>query len=96
VLVFGAAVGYTLLLVLGASVVGLWHVTALKETLYWFFGGGVVLVSSAITLGASDPQPFRKLAFRAVGLTIVFWYFVEVLADFYVLPLAIELLSYPW
>jgi hypothetical protein len=48
-LVFGSAALYCLGVVLLAMWAGLWHLTAAKETVYWFCTGGVVLVGGALT-----------------------------------------------
>ena len=37
-LLFGSALLYSAALVYAASALGLWHMTALKATVYWFLG----------------------------------------------------------
>src|SRR5437763_4508794 len=46
--VFGVAALYAAGLVLLAGRIGLWHTTALKETIYWFAGSAVVLIGAAV------------------------------------------------
>ena len=84
---FGSVLLYSALLVYGARQVGLWHPTALKATVYWFIGTGVVLAGQAVTEGARDDGAFlRKVPRRVVAATIVTGFMVNV----YALPLAIE------
>jgi hypothetical protein len=55
VFLFGAAAVYCAALVLAGNKLGLWHTSAIKEAVYWFFGSGVVLTGSAVT-GRDDPS----------------------------------------
>lgn len=87
---FGSAAAYSALVVLGLQEVGVWHSSSFKETLYWFFGTGVILVANS-TEAASDPLYLRKLLRQAVKLTIL----VEFLVAFYVFPLLVELVLIP-
>lgn len=82
---------YTTAVVAGAERLGLWHTTTLKETLYWFFGAGVVLIAGAIQT-TGDPVKFKNLVRRAFKFTIVLEFFVNV----YVFPLAVELFFIPF
>jgi hypothetical protein len=66
---------------------GLWHGTAVKETVYWFFGVGVVLVGDALV---RRPE-FKKVGRRALRFTI----FVEFLVNLYVLPFVAEFFLVP-
>jgi hypothetical protein len=91
-LLFGSAAIYGAILVLAASEASLWHTTATKETVYWFFGGGVVLVGKAVVAATSDPGFLKKLLKQALRVTIV----VEFLVNLYVFPLAVELLLVPF
>jgi hypothetical protein len=91
-LLFGSAALYCAILVLAASEAALWHSTAAKETAYWFFGGGIVLVGKAVVVATSDPTFLKKLLRQALRLTIV----VEFLVNLYVFPLAAELLLVPF
>ncbi len=88
---FGAAAAYCAAFVLAGNKLGLWHTSAIKETVYWFFGSGVVLTGSAVT-ARDDPDFVRKLVRRAVRFTLI----VEFLVAFYVFPLAVELLIVPF
>jgi hypothetical protein len=91
VFLFGTAAAYCGALVLAANKLGLWHTSAIKATIYWFFGTGVVLVGSAVT-GCDHPDFVTKLVRRAVRFTLI----VEFLVGFYVFPLAVELLIVPF
>jgi hypothetical protein len=46
--------------VIAAQALGLSHTTAIKETIYWFFGTGVLLVGRAIK-SASNPTWAREI-----------------------------------
>jgi hypothetical protein len=89
-LIFGSAAVSCAAVVLLASEVGLWHMTAIKATVYWFFGTGVVLVGNAIQW-QDDPDCRTKLLRQALRFTII----VEFLINLYVFPLAVELLLVP-
>jgi hypothetical protein len=75
--------------VLGAEL-GLWHTTALRETVYWFIGTAAVLAAHA-TLETPGPDYVRKILVRAFKVTIL----VEFLVNLYVFPLAAELVFIP-
>jgi hypothetical protein len=85
-LAFGLAALYSAGIVLLADRIGLWHTTALKETIYWFLGGGVVLVGKAIE-ATPGWDYFRDILHKALSLTI----FVAFIVNFYVLPLGYEM-----
>lgn len=86
-LLFGAAVVYCGLVIYAAKELGLWHTTALKETIYWFVGTGVVLVGDAVArANPSDPRFLRRVLRRVVGVTIL----IEVIVNLYVLPFSVE------
>ncbi len=91
VFLFGIAAAYCAALVLAANKLSLWHTSAIKVTIYWFFGTGVVLVGSAVT-GRDDPDFVTKLVRRAVRLTLI----VDFLVGFYVFPLTVELVIVPF
>jgi len=88
--VFGLAAVYSACLVYLAQVLGIWHTSASKETTYWFFGTGLLLVGLAIEW-SQDPAVFRRLLRRGLELTIV----IEFLINLYVFPLAVELVLLP-
>jgi hypothetical protein len=90
VVLFGSAALYAAGVVLAAERIGLWHTTALKETVYWFIGSGVVLVTKAVEATASRAY-LRQVARKAIGLTII----IEFVANFYTLPLGYELVLVP-
>jgi hypothetical protein len=86
-LLFGSALLYSAALVYAASELGLWHLTALKATLYWFLGSAVVLAGAAVTEGAQNERVFlRKVVRRVVAVTVV----TEFVVNVYALPFAIE------
>jgi hypothetical protein len=87
---FGTAAAYCSALVLTANMLSLWHTSAIKPTIYWFFGTGVVLAGSAVS-GRDDPDFVPKLVRRAVRFTLI----AEYLVGFYVFPFAVELLIVP-
>jgi hypothetical protein len=89
-LVFGSAALYSAALIFGAETLGIWHTTAIKETVYWFVGTGVILVGNAISW-AEKPLLLRMLLKQGLKLTII----VEFLVNLYVLPLAAELVLIP-
>ncbi|TML62909.1 MAG: hypothetical protein E6G22_07180 [Actinobacteria bacterium] len=90
--VFGSAALYCAGVVLLARWIGAWHTAALKETIYWFFTGGVVLVGRAVTHAAPFDLAFYKALLRqAVRFTIV----VEFLVNLYVFPFLAELFLVP-
>lgn len=87
---FGSALLYSAAVVYAAEEVGLWHTTALKATIYWFFGTGVVLVGEAITRGArSDREFLRRVLRRVIAVTVI----VEFVVNVYALPFAFELVG---
>lgn len=90
-LVWAAAAAYAAGLVLAAAVIGLWHTTAIKETLYWFLGTAVVLTGSALTTPSFDRTYAKRVAHKALRLTII----IEFLVNLYVMPLAAELVLVP-
>lgn len=89
-LLFVSAGVYTVGVVYAAHVLGLWHTSSLKETLYWFVGGALVFFGGA-THAVGEPECFKRTIRRAVKLTIV----IEFVVGFYVLPFAAELLLVP-
>lgn len=90
-LLFGSAALYCATTIFLAKEAGLWHTTALKETVYWFAASGVVLVGNATQADPEDPDYYKKLLRKAVRFTIV----VEFLVNLYVFPLAVELVLVP-
>jgi hypothetical protein len=89
---FAVAGLYSAGLVFLAHRLGLWHTTALKATVYWFFGTGVVLVGAAIMMARDDPGYVVGLLRRALKLTIL----VEFLVNLYVFPFFFELVFVPF
>jgi hypothetical protein len=77
--------------VIAAQALGLWHTTAIKETVYWFFGTAVLLVGRAIE-SASNPNWARKILRPALRLTLT----VEFLVNLYVFPFGVEMVLVPF
>ena len=69
----------------------LWHLTALKETIYWFLGTALVLVGSAITAQVFDRAFAMRLMHKAIRFTLI----IEFLVGIYVMPLILELVFVP-
>jgi hypothetical protein len=90
-LLFGSAALYCAGLVLLARTGGLWHANAIKETVYWFVGTGLVLTGNATQASPRDPGYFPRLLRQAVRLTLI----VEFLIALYVFPFGVELLLVP-
>jgi hypothetical protein len=87
-LLFGSALAYSAFVVYAASKLGLWHMPALKVTVYWFVGTAIVLAGSALTDGARDRRAYlRKVVRRVLAVTIV----VEFVVGVYSLPLVLEI-----
>jgi hypothetical protein len=78
-------------LVFFGNEVGLWHTSATKATIYWFFGTAVILVGNATQVSPDDPAFIRRLLRGSLKLTIL----VEFLVNLYVLPMVVELLLVP-
>jgi hypothetical protein len=91
-LLFGTAAAYCTGVVYLALRVGLWHQAALKDTVYWFVTGGVVLVGDAVTHAApGDERFFRRLLRQAVRFAVL----VAFLVNLYVFPFLAELALVP-
>jgi hypothetical protein len=85
-LLFGSTALYSAGLVLVGAKIGVWHTTALKETIYWFVGSAVFLVGTAVD--ATPGWDFVKEVLRkGMGLAII----VAFVVNFYVLPLGYEI-----
>jgi hypothetical protein len=91
-LLFGTAALFCAGVVLAASWLGLWHTSATKETIYWFFTGGFVLIDRAVTRAKpSDPGFYAWLLKQAVRFAIL----IEFLVNLYVFPFLVELAVVP-
>ena len=86
-MLFGSAFLFSSALLYGAKEVGLWHMSSLKATIYWFVGTGVVLVGNAVTDTASRRALLARVARRVIATTIL----IEFIVNVYALPLAYEL-----
>ncbi len=90
-LLFGSAALYCATLLFLANAAELWHSTALRATVYWFLGSGVVLVGRATQARLGESITLRKLLRGALKLTIL----VEFLVNLYVFPFGVELVLVP-
>lgn len=89
-LLFVSAGVYTVGVLYGANLLGLWHTSSSRETLYWFVGGVLVFAGGA-THAVGEPEYFKRTIRRAVKLTLV----IEFIVGFYVLPFVAELFLVP-
>ena len=71
---------------IAAQALGLWHTTDIKETVYLFFGTGVLLVGRAIKSASNSNWP-RMILCPALRLTLI----VEFLVNLYVFPFGVEM-----
>ena len=86
-LVFGSVLAYSGGLVFAAGRLGLWHVGALKETVYWFVGTAIVLVGQAVMIERGAPSLLRRVLVRVLAITAL----AEFVANLYAFPLGVEL-----
>jgi hypothetical protein len=77
-LLFMMAAAYCGIFVLVAHQLGVWHTSAVKETLYWFFGSGTILVGGATRALLDDPDFFDRLPRIALRTTLVIEFLVNV------------------
>jgi hypothetical protein len=77
--------------VLAADATGLWHTTAIKETVYWFIGTAAVLTGNAMTTRDFGRDYAKRLARKALRIALV----VEFLINLYPLPFIAELVLVP-
>jgi hypothetical protein len=91
-ILFGCAAVYCAIFVLAGNITGLWQTTAVKETVYWFFGTGVVIVGNATQASPDDSIYLKRVLRQALRLTII----VEFLLNAYVFPLAVEVVLMPF
>lgn len=83
---FGMAGIYCAVLILAASTLGLWHATAIKETVYWFVGTGLALAGNA-TQATPDADYLKKILRHAFSFTVL----IEFAVNLYVFPLLVEI-----
>jgi hypothetical protein len=87
---FASALFYSLLVVYAAREVGLWHMSSLKATVYWFVGTALVLISDAVTGAVPADHDFtRRILKRVISVTIL----IEFVVNLYVFPLAVEVIG---
>lgn len=91
-LLVGSAALYSTALVYAAAETHFWHSAALKETVYWFVGSGIVLVGTAVTeAAATDARIVRQVVKRVFAATVL----IEFIANLYALPVGYELVLVP-
>jgi hypothetical protein len=87
-LLFGSALAYATAIVYAAREAGLWHLPALKVTVYWFIGTAIILVGNAVSEGLRDRRAYlRHVLARVLAVTIL----IEFVVGVYALPLAVEI-----
>lgn len=69
---------------------GLWNVSLLKDTIYWFLFAGFVLFMNLMT-GKDDRTFFRKTILDCFKVMVL----IQFLLNFYPLPLPVELVMVP-
>ena len=83
-MLFGFTAIYSAALVWAAFRLGVWDTAALKSTIYWFLGTGVVLAGAAVVSGRASLS--REVVRRVVAITVI----MEFVANAYAFPLAAE------
>jgi hypothetical protein len=87
-ILYGVTLAYSALVVYAAAALDLWHTTAVKATIYWFLGSGVVLVGEAVSrISPRDPAVWRRVLRRVIAITLA----IEFIVNVYALPLLVEL-----
>src|SRR5215210_1554710 len=71
VLAFGSAAVFCGLVVYAAERVGLWHLSTLKETVYWFALSGTVITVNAIEKSPLGYGYLGETLGRAIRVTVV-------------------------
>ena len=84
-LLFALAGVYCAALILAENKLGLWHTTAIKETVYWFLGTGLALAGNA-TQATPNTGVWKQTVRRALRATIL----IEFAVNLYVFPLVVE------
>lgn len=81
---------YTAAIVVVGERLEWWHPASAKETVYWYFGTGLVFAGRA-TQTRGDPAEFKRVLRQALKLTLVLEFFI----NFWVFPLGVELVFIP-
>lgn len=89
-ILFGSTAAYCAAVVLIAASIGLWHRSALKETIY-AIALCLVLAGRAVQERPGNPRYLRRLLGSALRVAII----VEFLINLYVFPLVVELILVP-
>jgi hypothetical protein len=85
-ILFGLAAAYCAGVLILANQVGLFHASAAKEAIYWFFGVGLVIVGNA-TQATPGPSYVKEVLRRTLKATIL----TDFAVNFYVFPLGVEI-----
>lgn len=85
-LLFGSAALYSAGVVYALARMDLWHMSSLKETIYWFVGTGVVLAGSA-----TQAKPNKKFVKQVIGKLLRITVVIEFVVNLYVFPLLVEI-----
>jgi hypothetical protein len=88
--VITALMVYTSLLVLGFARLGVWQLWMLKDTLFWLFGSGLILLFK-ITRATEHEGFFKEAALDGIRLIAV----LEFVLNVYTFPLLVELILLP-
>lgn len=89
-LVFAAMACYVTVLVLILKNLGVWDISLLKDTLFWFFGTGVVLFMNA-SKASGDPSQIKKMFLESFTLIVI----LEFIANLYSFHFLIEFMLVP-
>lgn len=87
---FATMTGYITVLVLILKNLGIWDISLLKGTLFWFFGTGIILFMNA-SKASGDPSQIKKMLLESFTLIVI----LEFIANLYSFHFFIELLSVP-
>lgn len=72
------------------SRIGVWDTSLLKITIFWIFGGAVVMFSNSTKIG-KDEEFLRRTLLEIFGLAAI----ISFISNFYSLPLGVELVMVP-
>lgn len=89
-LVFAAMAAYITVLVMILKNLGMWDISLLKDTLFWFFGTGVVLFMNT-SKASGDPSQIKKMFRESFTLIVI----LEFIANLYSFHFLIEFMLVP-
>jgi len=85
-----AMILYVALIVLGSYAVGLWHLWMLKDTLFWLFGSGVILLFN-IDKAAKEERYFKSVTIENLKFATILTFILNL----YVFNIWVELALAP-